>query len=197
LLITQEGKTKFDATTGDLSYINRDDLIVFGTTQGLLHVVRAGNSDTDSDAGKEVFTFIPNEMVENQYQGLLNQSQQGIDLKYGIDGQWTAYTEYATRSGSTPNEPVVSVKNGKQWLYGGLRMGGQSYYALDFSDVTPTSGTPKIKFRIDPKSAAAFSPMSYMGQSWSKPTLTWVKWKGARKLVMLVGGGYDTAYESL
>lgn len=197
LLITQEGKTKFDATTGDLSYINRDDLIVFGTTQGLLHVVRAGNSDTDSDAGKEVFTFIPNEMVENQYQGLLNQSQQGIDLKYGIDGQWTAYTEYATRSGSTANEPVVSVKNGKQWLYGGLRMGGQSYYALDFSDVTSTSGTPKIKFRIDPKSAAAFSPMSYMGQSWSKPTLTWVKWKGARKLVMLVGGGYDTAYESL
>lgn len=197
LLITQEGKTKFDATTGDLSYINRDDLIVFGTTQGLLHVVRAGNSDTDSDAGKEVFTFIPSEMVEKQYQGLLNQSQQGIDLKYGIDGQWTAYTEYATRSGSTANEPVVSVKNGKQWLYGGLRMGGQSYYALDFSDVTSTSGTPKIKFRIDPKSAAAFSPMSYMGQSWSKPTLTWVKWKGARKLVMLVGGGYDTAYESL
>lgn len=197
LLITQEGKTKFDATTGDLSYINRDDLIVFGTTQGLLHVVRAGNSDTDSDAGKEVFTFIPNEMVENQYQGLLNQSQQGIDLKYGIDGQWTAYTEYATRSGSTANEPVVSVKNGKQWLYGGLRMGGQSYYALDFSDVTSTSGTPKIKFRIDPKSAAAFSPLSYMGQSWSKPTLTWVKWKGERKLVMLVGGGYDDAYENL
>lgn len=197
LLITQEGKTKFDATTGNLSYINRDDLIVFGTTQGLLHVVRAGSSDTDSDAGKEVFTFIPNEMVENQYQGLLNQSQQGIDLKYGIDGPWTAYTEYATRSGSTANEPVVSVKNGKQWLYGGLRMGGQSYYALDFSDVTSTSGTPKIKFRIDPKSAAAYTPLSYMGQSWSKPTLTWVKWKGERKLVMLVGGGYDTAYESL
>lgn len=197
LLITQEGKTKFDAATGDLSYESRDDLIVFGTTQGLLHVVRAGKNSTDSDAGKEVFTFVPSEMIEKQHQGFLDQKQQGIDLKYGIDGQWTAYTEYATRSGSTANEPVVSVKNGKQWLYGGLRMGGQSYYALDFSDVTSTSGTPKIKFRIDPKSAAAFSPMSYMGQSWSKPTLTWVKWKGARKLVMLVGGGYDTAYESL
>lgn len=197
LLITQEGKTKFDAATGDLSYESRDDLIVFGTTQGLLHVVRAGKNSTDSDAGKEVFTFVPSEMIEKQHQGFLDQKQQGIDLKYGIDGPWTAYTEYATRSGSTANEPVVSVKNGKQWLYGGLRMGGQSYYALDFSDVTSTSGTPKIKFRIDPKSAAAFSPMSYMGQSWSKPTLTWVKWKGGRKLVMLVGGGYDTAYESL
>lgn len=197
LLITQEGKTKFDAATGDLSYESRDDLIVFGTTQGLLHVVRAGKNSTDSDAGKEVFTFVPSEMIEKQHQGFLDQKQQGIDLKYGIDGPWTAYTEYATRSGTSATAPVVSVKNGKQWLYGGLRMGGRSYYALDLSDVTSTSGTPKIKFKIDPQSAAAYSPLSYMGQSWSKPTLTWVKWKGERKLVMLVGGGYDDAYENL
>lgn len=197
LLITQEGKTKFDAATGDLSYESRDDLIVFGTTQGLLHVVRAGKNSTDSNAGKEVFTFVPSEMIEKQHQGFLDQKQQGIDLKYGIDGPWTAYTEYATRSGTSATAPVVSVKNGKQWLYGGLRMGGRSYYALDLSDVTSTSGTPKIKFKIDPQSAAAYSPLSYMGQSWSKPTLTWVKWKGERKLVMLVGGGYDDAYENL
>lgn len=197
LLITQEGKTKFDAATGDLSYESRDDLIVFGTTQGLLHVVRAGKNSTDSDAGKEVFTFVPSEMIEKQHQGFLDQKQQGIDLKYGIDGPWTAYTEYATRSGTSATAPIVSVKNGKQWLYGGLRMGGRSYYALDLSDVTSTSGTPKIKFKIDPQSAAAYSPLSYMGQSWSKPTLTWVKWKGERKLVMLVGGGYDDAYENL
>ncbi|WP_347454474.1 PilC/PilY family type IV pilus protein [Acinetobacter thermotolerans] len=197
ILITQEGKTKFDTQTGDLTYINRDDLIVFGTTQGLLHIVRAGDSASDSDAGKEVFTFVPNEMIENQYQGFLNQLQQGNLLKYGIDGQWTAYTEYATQSGSSANEPVVSVKNGKQWLYGGLRMGGRSYYALDLSDVTSSGGTPKIKFRIDPQRAAAYSPLSYMGQSWSKPTITWVNWKGTRKLVMIVGGGYDDAYENL
>lgn len=197
ILITQEGKTKFDTQTGDLTYINRDDLIVFGTTQGLLHIVRAGDGGSDSDAGKEVFTFVPNEMIENQYQGFLNQLQQGNLLKYGIDGQWTAYTEYATQSGSSANEPVVSVKNGKQWLYGGLRMGGRSYYALDLSDVTSSGGTPKIKFRIDPQSAAAYSPLSYMGQSWSKPTITWVNWKGTRKLVMIVGGGYDDAYENL
>lgn len=75
--------------------------------------------------------------------------------------------------------------------------GGESYYALDLSDVTSTGGTPKLKFRIDPKSALAYSPLSYMGQSWSKPTLTWVNWKGTRKLVMIVGGGYDTAYENM
>ena len=197
VLITQSGTTTYNDKTGDLTYTDRDDLIVFGTTQGLLQVVRAGKTASDPDAGKEVFTFVPNEMVENQYQGFLNQNQQGSILKYGIDGQWTAYTEYATRSGTNPAEPVVSVKDGKQWLYGGLRMGGNSYYALDLSKVTSEGGTPKLKFRIDPKSARAYSPLSYMGQSWSKPTLTWVNWKGERKLVMIVGGGYDNvAYES-
>jgi type IV pilus assembly protein PilY1 len=28
-----------------------------------------------------------------------------------------------------------------------------------------------------------------MGQSWSKPTITYVNWNGTKKLVMLVGGG--------
>lgn len=196
VLITQSGTTAYNDETGDLTYTDRDDLIVFGTTQGLLHIVRAGKNRTDSNAGKEVFTFMPNEMVKNQSQGFLNQTQQGTTLNYGIDGQWTAYTEYVTKSTSTAYEPEVTVKGGKQWLYGGLRMGGSSYYALDLSDVTSSGGTPKLKFKIDPANSTD-SAIRYMGQSWSKPTLTWVNWQGERKLVMLVGGGYDNvAYES-
>lgn len=196
VLITQSGTTAYNDETGDLTYTDRDDLIVFGTTQGLLHIVRAGKTRTDSNAGKEVFTFMPNEMVENQSQGFLNQTQQGGTLNYGIDGQWTAYTEYVTKSTSTAYAPEVTVKGGKQWLYGGLRMGGSSYYALDLSDVTSSGGTPKLKFKIDPANSTD-SAIRYMGQSWSKPTLTWVNWQGERKLVMLVGGGYDNvAYES-
>ena len=196
VLITQSGTTAYNDETGDLTYTDRDDLIVFGTTQGLLHIVRAGKTRTDSNAGKEVFTFMPNEMVENQSQGFLNQTQQGGTLNYGIDGQWTAYTEYVTKSTSTAYEPEVTVKGGKQWLYGGLRMGGRSYYALDLSDVTSGGGTPKLKFKIDPANSTD-SAIRYMGQSWSKPTLTWVNWQGERKLVMLVGGGYDKdMYES-
>ncbi|MFH4157161.1 PilC/PilY family type IV pilus protein [Acinetobacter bereziniae] len=197
ILITQKGTTQFDAKTGDLSYKDRDDLIVFGTTQGLLHVIRAGDSATDSNAGKEVFTFVPNEMIEKQSKGFLNQENQGRNLEYGVDGPWTAYTEYVTKSGTNATEPVVTVSGGKQWLYGGLRMGGRSYYALDLSDVTSTSGKPKIKFRISPDDAAAYSPISYMGQSWSKPTLAWINWQGSRKLVMIVGGGYDPIYENI
>lgn len=200
ILITQKGTTKYDEKTETISYDDRDDLIAFGTTQGLLHVVRAGKSATDSDAGKEVFVFVPNEMIENQSAGFLTQESQDPALQYGIDGQWTAYTEYATKAGTKTNEPVVSVASangGKQWLYGGLRMGGKSYYSLDLSDVTSAGGTPKLKFRINPTgTCSASNGLGCMGQSWSKPSIAWVNWQGKRKLVMFVGGGYDTNYEN-
>ena len=63
----------------------------------------------------------------------------------------------------------------------------RSYYTLDLHDINNSS----LKFHINPDAAASGTPLSYMGESWSKPKITWVKWKGQRKLVMFVGGGYD------
>lgn len=196
ILLTQQGTTSYENDV--LTYTNRDDLIVYGSTQGILHIVRAGKNDSDSDAGKEVFAFVPSEMIESQPKAFLSQDNQISELKYGIDGQWTAYTEYVTKSTSATNtNPTVTVESGKQWLYGGLRMGGKSYYSLDLSGVTSTTGKPKLKFKITPSgTCSATNPLSCMGQSWSKPTITWVNWQGKRKLVMLVGGGYDKRYES-
>ncbi len=75
--------------------------------------------------------------------------------------------------------------------------GGKSYYSLDLSSVTSSSGTPKLKFKIMPSGVCSpNNPLGCMGQSWSKPTVTWVNWQGKRKLVMLVGGGYDKRYEN-
>ncbi len=36
---------------GDLTYTDRDDLIVFGITQGLLQVMRAGKTTSDPGCG--------------------------------------------------------------------------------------------------------------------------------------------------
>lgn len=204
IMLTQKGTTTYTAdpndpdAAGTLSYADRDDLILFGSTQGVLHVVRAGKTADDTDAGKELFAFVPSEMVENQPQAFLPATSQNDSLRYGIDGQWTAYTEYVTKKTSDPNLPIVTVKGGKQWVYGGLRMGGKSYYALDLSDISSsdTSAVPKIKFKIDPVNSSSGSGESHMGQSWSKPTIAWVNWKGSRKLVMFVGGGYDPGYEN-
>lgn len=206
ILLTQSGKISY--TSGTIDTTNREDYLLFGSTQGLLHVV-------DAVTGKEKFAFVPNEMMENQKDAFLaeNSTTGGKDkLFYGIDAPWTAYTQYVAKKDGT-----LTVKSsdrtsdggtnlnlalkGLQWVYGGLRMGGKSYYALNLSDLD----NPELKFHIDPASSKIYkssstttdvTALSYMGQSWSKPTIAYVKFGGVKKLVMFVGGGYDEGYEN-
>ncbi|MGL3043471.1 pilus assembly protein, partial [Acinetobacter pecorum] len=232
VLLTQSGKITYKDTSKSNVTVDRDDYILFGTTQGALHVVKTGReADTyesdetpaDYDGGKEIFTFIPEEMLSAQPKALLsepNTTGNGMDhLYYGIDGAWTAHTEYVYNSSADKFEVNPSSgKKGKQWVYGGMRMGGSSYYALDLTDID----SPKVKFRIDPTAktisdidkdgnpiektvgyvykkgsttGTPYTELAKMGQSWSKPTIAYVQWKGQRKLVMFVGGGYDPQYE--
>lgn len=203
ILLTQEGKivvTK-DTSTPPKPVVTttaRQDYLLFGTNQGMLHVVKVG-TDTDTDRGEEVFTFVPHEMMEKQYKGFLSEGNTNLgrdNLYYGIDGAWTAYSQYVSKTGSASTLTVkgknddgddLSNQAGLQLVYGGLRMGGRGYYGLDLRTIT----SPTLKFHINPDAAAANTPLSYMGQSWSKPTIAWVNWGGAPKLVMFVGGGYD------
>lgn len=207
ILITQQGKAVAvkDPNTGKISIgsENREDYVLFGTTQGLVHLVNA-------ESGIEKFSFVPKEIIENQSETFKNEGGNlagGKDaLYYGMDGEWTAHTEYVSKSdgtltvkGSSRTDLDGNTENlsGKQWVYGGMRMGGRSYYALDLTDIN----SPKIKFHIDPSAGKvysqknptgkSFSALSKMGQSWSKPSLGYINWQGKRKLVMIVGGGYD------
>lgn len=193
VLITNKGTITY--TNNILGSANREDYVLFGTTQGLLHVV-------DAKTGQEKFAFVPNEMVKNQKQAFINydKTDGGIDkLFYGIDGAWTSYTEYVIDSNGNLTVETGRGLNqeGKQFVYGGLRMGGRSYYALDLKNID----APKLQFQISPDdqkvyyngSSKSFSQLQYMGQSWSKPTIAWVRWGNQRKRVMFVGGGYDAA----
>ncbi len=208
ILLTQEGKAvaEKNATTGKISVssTDRSDYVLFGTTQGLVQVV-------DANTGVEKFAFAPKEIVERQSETFKNNGGSLVGgknaLYYGMDGEWSAHTVYVTKSdgtltvkGTARNVADSEEKenlSGKQWVYGGMRMGGRSYYSLDLTDID----SPKLKFHIDPSSGKvyskanpegkSFAAISNMGQSWSKPTLGYVNWKGKRKLVMFVGGGYD------
>lgn len=195
LLLSNEGKITYNASTKQLESSGREDYVLFGSTQGLLHVVKADDYTSTNGGGKEIFAFVPNEMVENQSKAFLTPDQTTggtANLFYGIDAPWTAYTEYVPKSDGTltvgRGKSIDSSTNleGKQLVYGGLRMGGRSYYALDLKDMND----PKLKFHINPD-AASSGPLSYMGESWSKPKIAWVNWQGSRKMVMFVGGGYD------
>ncbi len=205
ILLTQSGKITVD--TNGINTTNRDDYLLFGTTQGLLHVVKAGKNSTDADRGKEVFTFVPHEMMEKQRTAFLTEDSTtggSANLFYGIDAPWVAHTQYVAKSDGTltvnlsgrtvkesDDADEIALK-GLQWVYGGLRMGGRSYYALDLSDIDD----PSLKFHINPDAAASGTALSYMGQSWSKPTIAYVNFGGEKKLVMFVGGGYDAGYEN-
>src|SRR5690606_9611996 len=192
VLITNKGKVAFNPTTKAMESTNREDYILFGSTQGLLHVV-------DAETGVEKFAFLPNEMVLNQRDAFrqADVTAGGISkLYYGVDGPWTLYTQYVIdTSGNLTVGSGKSSQKGMQVAYGGLRMGGRSYYALDLSNIN----SPELKFHIDPatkkvysgSSSKTFNELQYMGQSWSKPTMAWVNWGGVRKQVMFVGGGYD------
>lgn len=212
LLITNSGQITY--TNGVIDTQNREDYVLFGTTQGLLHIVKAGKNDStsvDSNGGKEVFTFVPNEMIEKQPEAFLKNDAMngGVDqLYYGIDGPWASYTQYVldgSRKGLTVGKGYGS-QEGKQIVYGGLRMGGRSYYALNLQDMS----NPKLLFQISPDeqkiyyngSSSTYAALDNMGQSWSKPSIGWVNWKKSdgktteRKRVMFVGGGYDEGYEN-
>lgn len=219
ILLTQEGKLvakyKKNASGQETNVVyvdseSRQDYVLFGSTQGMLHVV-------DAESGLEKFTFLPKEMLMKQSETLLqkggNLSKGSHALYYGIDGEWTAHTVYVTKEDGTQTVKGA-VRNvigsttdkenlqGKQWVYGGMRMGGRSYYALDVTDID----SPKIKFHIDPETSRVYSKahprgiqyhaIAKMGQSWSKPRIDYVNWKGQRKLVMFVGGGYDAGGEN-
>ena len=191
LLVTNKGKVAYNASTKKIESSNREDYVLFGTTQGLLHVV-------DAKTGQEKFAFVPNEMVENQKEAFIKHTATngGIrNLYYGIDGPWALHTEYVIDgSGNLTVGAGKGVnQRGKQLAFGGLRMGGNSYYSLDLQDIN----SPKLNFQINPTgSCFNTNPLGCMGQSWSKPALGYVNWGGIRQLVMFVGGGYDTAYES-
>lgn len=157
ILLTQSGKISY--TSGTIDTTDRDDYLLFGSTQGLLHVVRAGKNATDANRGKEVFTFVPHEMMRDQKTAFLKEDSTtggSANLFYGIDAPWTAYTQYVAKADGTltvkdsgrvaqnASGDDIAIK-GLQWVYGGLRMGGKSYYALNLSDLD----NPELKFHID------------------------------------------------
>lgn len=164
----------------------RIESVLYGSMEGALHLVNA-------ETGVEQMAFVPKEILANDTaSGALRVGAQDASAtpqtpSQGVDGPWVADPAYKASKGATPRL-IASRMN----VYGGLRMGGSSYYGLDLSNKSDDTVTPKLLFRIGPDIPA----YSQMGQSWSKPVLANVRYGGVITRVMLIGGGYDTGYES-
>lgn len=160
----------------------RSQSILYGTMEGGLHIV-------DSETGKEQMVFVPSELLRHATASkALVKGEADINApQAGLDGAWVADSLYIAQKSSSPSTDSV-VKARKMNVYGGLRMGGESYYGLDVLD----PDTPKFLFRVGRDQ----SDFSRMGQSWSKPVLANIRYNNVIKRVMIVGGGYDQCYEN-
>ena len=111
---------------------NENNNYVFVSNNGgMLHAV----STLD---GSEAFAFMPYEFISkaNEYTvdrpPLANDNSRQV---YGLDGSWIPWR----KPGETAEDAPEAV-----YLYGGMRRGGRSYYALDVTNPT----TPKKLWRI-------------------------------------------------
>ncbi|WP_410210797.1 pilus assembly protein PilY [Aquirhabdus sp.] len=209
--LSYSGTLNADGTLGT----TRVESVLYGTMEGALHLVAAGSgTGATSAGGVEQMVFVPKEILDKTVASqALIQNAAGTQITQtavlpqtttlsqvpaqGVDGAWVSDASYTV---SRPNLPggTSTITATTMNVYGGLRLGGNSYYGLNLK--TPTA--PKLLFRISaPLTTSGTDPMvgkgfDRMGYTWSKPILTNVRWNGVITRVMIVGGGYDLCYEN-
>ena len=160
----------------------RTQSLVYGSMEGGLHIVNAST-------GVEQMAFVPAAILNADISRALRKGETGTVFSHGVDAPWVADPAYKFVTASGTGTDTTSTVTARQMnIYGGLRMGGSSYYGLNV--LNPSD--PKLLFRV----GSDQSDFSRMGQSWSKPVLANIRYNGVIKRVMIVGGGYDTCYEN-
>ncbi len=166
--------------------------VFYADNRGILHAVDAGALSSDTAAtnlanaalsdGKELFGFIPKELLKNSARLQANTDKVSDGYVYGLDGDITLYREDTDADGSLD----------KALLFMGMRRGGKDYYALDVTNARRDASdpTPTLKWII----RGGAGDFSEMGQSWSAMSGTYVQIGGTKTPVLVFSGGYDTAY---
>ena len=172
----------------------RDDYVLFGSSEGGLHLVNADNASTSGNGGKEKFVIIPREMlIDPEKSAALVKDATKTSTgspNFGIDAPWLVSADYKYDF-EARRVNIDTTDNKGIYAYGGLRMGGEALYGLNLIN----NESPSMMFAITP----ATSGFSRMGQIWEKPTKAKIKMSTAASDkgtdVLVFGGGYDMCYE--
>jgi type IV pilus assembly protein PilY1 len=154
-----------------------DGVIFVAENDGFLHAFR-------TDTGVEQWAFIPQEVLPNLRTLYFNSPQS--QKKYNLDGSVKVLKYDINGDG------VIDASAGDRvFIYFSQGRGGSTYYALDVTD----KQNPKYLWSLGP------TQLPGIGQSWSSPQLARVSVGGGtqtsnQKLVLIFGGGYDSAEES-
>lgn len=152
---------------------NQKNILFFSTLGATLHGIEA-------NTGIEKFAFIPAEKLP--VLKILYDNPGSVEPEYGLDLTWTLYRKDTNADGQ-----INGAGGDKLYAYGGMRMGGRNYYALDLTSIT----TPKMLFTLKGGTGA----YTNMGQTWSQPVLADIKVGATVKKVLVFGGGYDECWE--
>ncbi len=133
--------------------------LLVSTNAGDLHAI-------DAYTGKEALVWVPQE--ELPLQNLSYGSQQGTSAPtttssrtFGLDSTWTVWRHdgnadnYIDPSNYTGSPLTASATNDWVYAYGGMRMGGSSFYALDLTNLdyffrVPPAGWPALPSQPTP-----------------------------------------------
>ena len=138
---------ELDATTGRLKEDSRDDYMLYGSMDGVLHLIKADEAPT---GGKENIAIIPRVMMLTQSDAIVPNAKYSVTAarkegvpNFGIDAPWILSAQYDynyTSNKITPNS------NAGIYAYGGMRLGGKGLLGFNLSDVN----TPKAAFTANP-----------------------------------------------
>ncbi len=187
-----------------LAAANQKNLVFMSTNDGKLYVVDGNDQRTDGangalSGGAEKLAFMPETFITrpdnttpSKVEALYSAARTpvgGQPLIYGLDGTWTAWRQDVNGDGN-----ITAAAKDFVYLYGGMRRGGRHYFGLNMTDANNVNPAMSLLFELVGGSAG---PLVNMGQTWSEPTLALIKLAQDRSMVvMIVGGGYDPAYDT-
>lgn len=170
-------------------------VVYYGSNDGMYRAVNA-------TTGAEMWSFIAPEFLlpanslnnYSKFQRLYDNSPQvkNPNLPTSITPAPT-YKDYFF-DGNTG--VFQNADNSMVYIYLSMRRGGRMFYALDVT--APASPQYLWKFGCPDMSddSGCTSGSSAIGQTWSQPTVAFVKGYSATSPVVIVGGGYDTCEDA-
>lgn len=121
---------------------NRRKMLLFGTNEGMLHAIDAGQffesandpitgvqleDSFDNGSGKELFAYVPRSALPQIYE-----MATGVTHKFTVDGSVNVADVFVDVE-QTTGVPRAADRKWRTVVIGGLREGGQGYYALDIT----------------------------------------------------------------
>ena len=152
-------------------YEKDNDTIYVGANDGMLHAFKASNGSVAGSAGRELFGFIPSEVISR----LKNLTSTGYSHEFFVDGDVVV-------------SPKTVETGNKNLLFAALGRGGKGLFGLEVSNPA-TFGNTNFLWEYTPAGSTVAASDADLGLMLGRPV--YVKMNGGKGAV-IVGNGYNS-----